>query len=189
MRYTLRYSHTKHGRIRLSPEWELILSIPHSQAKNEIFKQKMLEKWKLLLQKYQNTSLQTLTSVTKDEVLLFWEYISLKNITHLETFLKEKLLEASLPLLEKYSAQIEIPYNKLTFWLYKTKRGSCSATQNITLNMKLVHLPKHFLEYVIIHEVCHLKVKNHSPKFWKCVGEFFPNYKEVRKYLKALHVK
>ena len=115
MQYTLRYSHTKHGRIKISSQGELILSIPYSQAKNETFKQKMLEKGKILLQKSAQNSLHTVIAFTADEVLLFGEYIPVKNISHLETFLREKLQEASLPLLQQYSQKISIRYNKLTF--------------------------------------------------------------------------
>jgi predicted metal-dependent hydrolase len=83
--------------------------------------------------------------------------------------LKLKLYDVSLPILEKYSSELKIPFNKLTIKDLKSKRGSCSGTNNITLNLKLIHLPFEFLEYVIIHEACHLKEKNHSKIFWDLV--------------------
>jgi hypothetical protein len=99
------------------------------------------------------------------------------------------LLQKSLPLLQKYSQMLGMNYSKLIFWNYKTKWGSCAHDQKIALNIKLVHLPEKFLEYVIVHEVCHLKVKNHSPNFWKLVETLLPNYKEMRKELKQTTIK
>jgi predicted metal-dependent hydrolase len=75
--------------------------------------------------------------------------------------LKEKLYFETYEILEKYSKSLNIPFNKLSIKSLKSKWGSCSFDNNITINLKLIHLPKVFLEYVIIHEACHLKEKNH----------------------------
>ena len=100
--------------------------------------------------------------------------------------MKLKLYNESLPILDKYSYELKIPFNKLTIKDLKSKWGSCSWTNNITLNLKLVHLPFEFLEYVIIHEACHLKEKNHWKKFWDLVWKYFPDYKNTRKELKKV---
>ena len=98
--------------------------------------------------------------------------------------LKNFLYEKSIPILDKYSNLLGKNYSKLTIKDLKSKRWSCSRDQKIVLNLKLIHIPEKYLEYVIIHEVCHLKEKNHSKNFWKLVEWFLPDYKEKRKSLK-----
>lgn len=67
----------------------------------------------------------------------------------------------------------------------KTRFGSCSFVNNINLNIKLMQYDNDIIDYVIIHELCHTKIKNHSKKFWAEVEKYCPNYKELRKKLKS----
>jgi predicted metal-dependent hydrolase len=53
-------------------------------------------------------------------------------------------------------------------------------------SQNLVHLPTKYIKYVVIHEVCHLKHKNHSKEFWTEVEKFLPNYRETRKEMKKI---
>ena len=62
--------------------------------------------------------------------------------------------------------------------------GSCSSKRNITLSLNLVQKREELIEYVVLHELCHLKHMNHSPEFWSLVEKYMPNYKECRKELK-----
>ncbi|MFC1634104.1 M48 family metallopeptidase [Planctomycetota bacterium] len=57
-------------------------------------------------------------------------------------------------------------YAKVTIRKQKTRWGSCSAKNNISLNMNLVRLPEQLRDYVILHELVHTRIKNHSKKFW-----------------------
>lgn len=66
-----------------------------------------------------------------------------------------------------------------------SKWGHCTYDNIILLNLKLLNAPKEILDYVIFHELCHIKHKNHSSVFWNEVSRFCPNYKELRKTLKA----
>jgi predicted metal-dependent hydrolase len=66
----------------------------------------------------------------------------------------------------------------------KTRWGSCSKTGNLSFNYNLLKFRKEVVDYVIIHELCHLKQMNHSEKFWKLVAGFSPNYKKLRKELR-----
>ena len=62
--------------------------------------------------------------------------------------------------------------------------GRCSSDGNISISNKLVHYPSVALEYVVLHEICHLKYMNHSKEFWNMVAYYMPEYKEVRNLLK-----
>lgn len=62
--------------------------------------------------------------------------------------------------------------------------GSCSAGGNITFSTRLVMVPPPLLEYVVVHELCHMKNMNHSKQFWGEVGEYIPDYRAKRSSLK-----
>ncbi len=67
----------------------------------------------------------------------------------------------------------------------KSKWGVCNITnKTITLNQELIKLDSKYLEYVIYHELCHLKHPNHSKDFWNLVEVYIPNYKQIRKEMK-----
>ncbi|OFX82796.1 MAG: hypothetical protein A2W99_14120 [Bacteroidetes bacterium GWF2_33_16] len=83
------------------------------------------------------------------------------------------------------SANHNLKFNKLFLKNNKTNWGSCSAINNINLNIHLVRLPDYLIDYVIIHELCHTVEKNHGPKFWEFMQKFIPNPKELSKELKS----
>ncbi len=62
--------------------------------------------------------------------------------------------------------------------------GSCSATNAISLNFRLLYAPREMLEYVVLHELAHTKVRDHSKRFWKLLGDIIPEYKERRRWLR-----
>ena len=65
----------------------------------------------------------------------------------------------------------------------KGRWGSATKNNVINLNVKLLKTPKEVIDYVVLHEVCHLKIQNHSHHFWKLVKKFMPNYLENKKWL------
>lgn len=67
-----------------------------------------------------------------------------------------------------------------------TRWGSCSARGGIRLNWRLIQAPPHIINYVVAHELAHLKEMNHSPKFWAVVETLCPDYLNMRKQLKTL---
>ena len=83
-----------------------------------------------------------------------------------------------------YSSIIGVFPQKITIREQKTRWGSCSTKGNINLNWKLIMASLEVLDYVVIHELCHMKQMNHSKEFWKIVESIFPQYKECRKWLK-----
>ena len=99
------------------------------------------------------------------------------------------LEEYATPLFEKYSEKVGKEYRKLSFRKTKSKRGSCTSDQHISLNLDLEHLPTRFIKYVVIHECCHLKIKNHSKRFRELVESLCPEYKETKKELRKFVIK
>lgn len=76
-------------------------------------------------------------------------------------------------------------YNRVFIRSQKTKWGSCSGSQNINLNIKLVELPEALMDYVILHELVHVKVKNHGPEFWATLDQYVGgDAKQINRELK-----
>ena len=68
--------------------------------------------------------------------------------------------------LDYFSEKYDFPYNRAAFRCQKTRWGSCSGRNNISLNVNLAFLPRELQDYVLLHELVHTKVKNHSSQFW-----------------------
>lgn len=75
-----------------------------------------------------------------------------------------------------YAPRVGVSYNSYAISSAGTRWGSCTVAGNIRLNWKLIHYPLALLDYVVIHELAHLREMNHSPRFWAVVGEVFPDY-------------
>ncbi len=77
-----------------------------------------------------------------------------------------------------------VSYNKIALRFQKSRWGSCSLKGNLNFNCLLALCPEEVIDYVIIHELCHLKYMNHSKSFWLLVEKHCPNYKTHKKWLK-----
>ena len=71
----------------------------------------------------------------------------------------------------------------------KTRWGSCSSKGKVTLNSELIKLDPRLIDYVIVHELCHLKYHNHGSDFHKLLGELIPEYKSLRKELRKFLIR
>ena len=69
---------------------------------------------------------------------------------------------------------------------HKSRWGSCSTKGNLNFNYKIVLLPPEVADYIIVHELCHLREFNHSVRFWALVAEVVPNHLAVRRHLRQL---
>lgn len=87
--------------------------------------------------------------------------------------------------LEFLAKKYNFSYSKVSLRNQKTRFGSCSWQNNISLNINLMMYDFDSIDYVLIHELVHTKIKNHSEKFWLNVEKICPNYKELRKRLKT----
>lgn len=84
----------------------------------------------------------------------------------------------------EFAKIIGVNFGRISIRLQKTKWGSCTAKGNLNFNCLLVFCPEEVLNYVIIHELCHVKQLNHSKAFWREVEKHCKNYKELQKWLK-----
>jgi len=83
-----------------------------------------------------------------------------------------------------YHTMIGGTYTKITIRDQKTRWGSCSQRRNLNFNWKLIMARSEALDYVVIHELCHMIHLNHSPEFWALVAKHMPDYKKWQDYLK-----
>jgi len=101
----------------------------------------------------------------------------------IEQFYKKKATEITHDRLQHFSYLHGFSYNRVTLKNQKTRWGSCSSSGNLNFNWRLSMAPIEVIDYVIVHELCHLKQMNHSSRFWSLVESILPNYKETRKWL------
>ncbi len=125
--------------------------------------------------------------------------IKLKNnIFYINFKIKDYLIEKYIIklLIEKYTPKIQFYVNQLNKKTYnfpiknielkyvKSKWGHCTYNNTLMFNLKLLNSNQNILDYVIYHEICHIKHKNHSSNFWKEVSIYCPEHKKLRKQLK-----
>ena len=84
----------------------------------------------------------------------------------------------------KISNQMYINFNSIKYRNYKRKLGSCNLTGDLAFNWRIVMIPKEVINYILVHELCHIKHFNHSKDFWHMVGEYIPEYKNYNIWLK-----
>lgn len=86
--------------------------------------------------------------------------------------------------LQHYSEKMELRPTSVSFRAQKTRWGSCSAVGRISLNWRLIVAPLPVVDYVVVHELSHLRHYNHSAAFWNLVGTQVPRYAELRNWLR-----
>lgn len=84
---------------------------------------------------------------------------------------------------EQLSKKLNFSFNKLYIREERNKWGNCSTEKNISLNWKLIKAPEFVIDYIIIHELLHTSVMNHTNKFWTLLKSYYPDYKESIKWL------
>ena len=98
--------------------------------------------------------------------------------------LREQAKKYLIPRTYELAARMKVHPQNVTIRNQKTRWGSCSARQTLSLNCQLMVLPEDVRDYVIIHELCHLVHFNHSPAFWELVRTYVPNVAAYRKRLR-----
>jgi len=97
---------------------------------------------------------------------------------HVDNFYKEEAKEFVPLLVEKWSGQMALTPTNIRFRKTKRQWGSCSGKNVLSFNTMLMKLPQDVIQYIIVHELAHIKHKHHQKSFWNLVGQYLPDYKQ-----------
>ena len=98
--------------------------------------------------------------------------------------LADRALAVIPPRTAYFASVMGVTYGRITIRNQKTRWGSCSARGNLNFNCLLMLVPEDIRDYVIVHELCHRKEMNHSPRFWREVEKVLPDYRDREKWLR-----
>jgi predicted metal-dependent hydrolase len=103
----------------------------------------------------------------------------------IERFYRRAARAEIAPRLDRATALTGTPYRDLSIRAQRTRWASCSATGSMSFNWRLLLAPARVLDYVVWHEVCHLQVLDHSPRYWALLERWSPDYREDREWLRV----
>ena len=139
----------------------------------------------LTLQRH--TKKRTKLTFDEEEFTLYYsdynEEVFQKHVNH---FYKEEAKQFIPVLVERWSEIMELQPNKISFRKTKRQWGSCSGKNDLSFNTMMMKLPHDVIQYIIVHELAHIKHKHHQKSFWKEIEKYMPEYKqhvsELKKY-------
>lgn len=122
-----------------------------------------------------------------DENEFYFLGVKHKNLDNrnLDFFYKNEAKKIIPPIVEKFSNIMQLFPTSIKFRKNKRTWGSCNYKDDLNFNILLVKFPFEVIEYVVIHELAHIKHKNHSKFFWSLVYKYCPDYKKREKLLKS----
>ncbi|MEM1312676.1 MAG: SprT family zinc-dependent metalloprotease [Patescibacteria group bacterium] len=165
------YSKRKTLCLQITREGEFIVRAPRRASKSFIYN---------FIAKKQDWIVKTLAKIIK-------RVQNSPKLTFSEEQIKEYKKTARALLqdrLSHWSIIMKLNYTSFRLSSAKTRWGSCSCKDVISLNWRLVLIDMNIIDYVVIHELAHVRQKNHSAKFWIIVEKYCPNYKDLRRELK-----
>jgi predicted metal-dependent hydrolase len=134
----------------------------------------------------QGKNLKSKVEITDDAIFIFeGKNDETSHEKLLEKYLRKAAKEIFVSRTLHFTKLYGLTFKNVTVKDQKSKWGSCSTRGNLNYNWKLIFGPKSILDYIVVHEVCHLKEMNHSDRFWSLVGLHYPEYKEMRRWLRA----
>ena len=166
MTYTLIRSRRKTVAIQITPAGEVLLRCPNRMSKKDA--EAFLESKRGWIEAHLAKMAPPLPKLTAAE---------------LKTLARQAAADLP-PRVEAAAKAMGITYGRITIRSQRTRWGSCSAKGNLNFNCLLMLCPEEVREYVMIHELCHRRELNHSPRFWALVGQYCPDYARHRKWLK-----
>jgi predicted metal-dependent hydrolase len=169
--YVVRLSHrARHLRMTIETDGSLIVTIPnrlHEPFVGSFLRQK--SSWILKhIHKMKKTEGKTVIKYSRHDYERY-KYTVYKLV-------KERL--------EFFNAFYKFEYRRISIRNQSSLWGSCTREGNLQFNYKLMYMPKRTIDYIVVHELCHLKEHNHSDRFWALVSKMIPDYKAIRKSLR-----
>ncbi|MBP1630804.1 MAG: hypothetical protein H6Q15_1697 [Bacteroidetes bacterium] len=122
-------------------------------------------------------------SVDENNIIVFCNDISNTILIEkaIDDFLRKELIDASKIFFDKWESILGVKSSDIGIRKMKTRWGTCNIrTKKIWLSFELAHKPIECLEYIIVHELCHLIEKNHNERFYNILHHHFPNYKMIK---------
>ena len=125
-------------------------------------------------------------SLSEGEFLLLGEVKRMEDfrIKNLDLFYKKEIQKILPMRVEEFSKKMQLFPTSISFRKNKRTWGSCNFKNGLNFNILLMKFPIEVMDYVIVHELAHIKHKNHSKDFWNLVAVYCPNYKEIEKLFK-----
>lgn len=146
---------------------------------------------KILVEKRKNWLENAIKKVSKnplleDEFLYLGEVKKLQdyNIKNLDKFYKNEIEKILPNIVETFSKKMDLYPSSISYRKNKRTWGSCNFKNGLNFNILLMKFPLEIMQYVVIHELSHIKHKNHSKNFWNLVEKYCPNYKQIEKEFK-----
>ena len=143
-----RSTRAKHLRITIKPTKTITVTIPRNTTQQQA-----------------QQFLQSKISWIKKHLQKIDQYNKLQNTPDITIDL-DKAQDELFGRLDYFSDKYDLPYKRAAFRCQKTKWGSCSSKNNISLNVNIAYLTKELQDYILLHELCHTRHKNHNKKFW-----------------------
>ncbi|HMA77657.1 MAG TPA: M48 family metallopeptidase, partial [Candidatus Paceibacterota bacterium] len=97
---------------------------------------------------------------------------------------KELARKVVLERLAHHNEHYHLSWNRVAIRNQRRCWGSCSSLHNLNFSYRILFLPAHLQDYIVVHEMCHLQEMNHGPRFWALVGEKLPDYAQLRQELR-----
>lgn len=97
---------------------------------------------------------------------------------------KRAALELVVRKLAHFNSVYKLSYNRVSVKNHRSQWGSCSTKGNLNFNYRILFLPDHIADYIVVHELCHLREPNHSTHFWALVEKTIPQYETRRNELR-----
>ncbi len=168
--YTILHSdRARHLRMVIDPDDGLIVTVPNAWF--ERFVESFLQKKALWILKH----LAKMKKLEDRVVIKFTKAEYEEN--------KKGVLEYITERVEFFNSLYKFSYGKISIRNQTSVWGSCTRAGNLQFNYKLMYVPKVARDYVVVHELCHLKEHNHSDRFWRLVAQTVPDYVKIRKSL------
>lgn len=168
----VRRSKRKSATIKITADMQIVVFVPLYVSDNEI------EKMVISKSKWIDEHMLKVQSIIDERSKL--EKITFEQVKELADQAVEYI-----PKRVKYYAEKEnFVYNKITIKNLVSRWGSCSTKGNLNFNCLLMLTPDYVIDYIVVHELCHLREMNHSEKFWAEVEKIMPDYQRAELWLK-----
>lgn len=173
--YTIRKSKRKTYSITIDEEGNIIFRVPLGASNKQIM-QLAEEKSHWIITHYLDACAKKNSRPHSD--------LSAVQRTALENRYKEAARTYIPKRVAYYNSMTGGNYTRISIRDQKTRWGSCSSKGTLSFNWRLMLAPPAILDYVVVHELCHLTHMDHSPAFWQAVEKVYPDYRNARKWLK-----